>query len=360
MTDNQLFLPAEWHPQGMIQLTWPHIGTDWADCLDDITETFLQMAEVITRHERLLIVAPDADAVEATLRKRLTAQSMRQVILVSCPTNDTWARDHGAITLISSGEEPPRLLDFRFNGWGEKFPADLDNAITRHLAGSGVFAVPVENHDDFVLEGGSIESDGKGTVFTTSTCLLAPHRNQPLSQEEIEEQLKQRLKADRVVWLDHGTLLGDDTDGHIDTIVRTAPDDTLLYVRCDDIHDKQFADFQALEQQLHQLRTPKGLPYRLIPLPMPKAIYEDDFRLPATYANFVILNDAVMVPTYQQPDLDALAKQAIQRAFPGREVTGIDATTVIRQHGSLHCLTMQYPQELLRNYPIATTNQREK
>ena len=236
------------------------------------------------------------------------------------------------------------MLDFRFNGWGEKFPAALDNQITSKMAAQGLFQYPVENHDDFVLEGGSIESNGEGIIFTTSICLLAPHRNQPLTREEIETQLLQRLHAQHIIWLDHGNLIGDDTDGHIDTIVRIAPHDTLLYVGCDDEGDPQYEDFQALEQQLRTLRTPDGHPYRLLRLPMPHPIFDDGERLPATYANFVILNGAVLVPTYNQPDLDSIACETISLAFPGLDIIGIDARVVVRQHGSLHCLTMQYPR----------------
>ena len=335
----------------MIQLTWPHAATDWADCLVEITATFTALADIITRYENLLIVTPDVRDTRHALSDKLSTEQLARIVFFECTTNDTWARDHAALTLIDreNATTTPLLLDFRFNGWGEKFPAQLDNAITRHLAEGGLFQVPLEDHEDFVLEGGSVESDGKGTVFTTAQCLLAPHRNQPLTIEEIEEQLKLRLRADRIVWLHHGNLVGDDTDGHIDTIVRCAPDDTLLYVCCENESDEQFADFQMLQEELRMLRTPKGEPYRLLPLPMPDAIYEDGDRLPATYANFVILNGAVIVPTYAQSDNDARALSIIQQAFPDHAIIGLDARTVIRQHGSLHCLTMQFPKQLTIN-----------
>jgi agmatine/peptidylarginine deiminase len=199
-----------------------------------------------------------------------------------------------------------------------------------------------------VLEGGAIESDGKGTVFTTSCCLLAPHRNQPLTKEEIEQRLKQYLCADRVLWIDYGRLTGDDTDGHIDTLVRTAPDDTLLYVGCDDPADEQYDGLRLMEQQLRTFRTMDGTAYRLLRLPMPRPIYDEDgLRLPATYANFLILNGAVLCPTYDQPDLDAEALRTIGEAFPDREIVGIDCRSLIRQHGSLHCCTMQFPEGVL-------------
>ena len=250
------------------------------------------------------------------------------------------------------------LLDFCFNGWGEKFEAGLDNAINAKLFSmlskednpqpSTLNPQQYEPHLDFVLEGGSIESDGEGTIFTTRCCLMAPHRNQPLSESEIETELKRRLHARRIVWLDCEPMAGDDTDGHIDTMVRVAPDHTLLYNRsplptsplgegC------QNADQKSLIRQLRDLRTLDGKPYRLLELPLPSPICDEDGeQLPATYANFLILNRAVLVPTYNQPENDAEAIRIIQTAFPDREMVPIDSRSIIRQHGSIHCCTMQY------------------
>ena len=266
-----------------------------------------------------------------------------EVIIVGEPSNDTWARDHGFISLVDD-QGGRRLLDFRFNGWGEKFPADLDNAINRRLYDEGKLKGEYIDCLDFVLEGGSIESDGKGTVFTMSCCLLAPHRNQPMTQEQIEERLKEALCAEMIVWIDHGHLTGDDTDGHIDTLVRVCPDDTLLYVGCDDPEDEQYIDLRLMEEQLKTLRTLDGKPYKLVRLPMPRPIYDGEDRLPATYANFLVVNGAVLCPTYDQPDLDAEALRLIGEAFPDREIVGIDCRSIIKQHGSLHCCTMQYPK----------------
>ena len=327
-------LPAEWEPQSGVQLTWPHAATDWAPMLDEIIETYRQMVNAIERYETVLTVSPDG--------------GQHGTINVECATNDTWARDHGFITLINSKGDT-RLLDFQFNGWGEKFPAELDNAISRKLYDAGVVKGEYVNHLDFVLEGGAIESDGRGTIFTTTGCLMAPNRNQPLTQPEIETRLKAYLGAERIVWIDHGSLIGDDTDGHIDTLVRICPDDTLLYVGCNDTDDEQYADLQLMEQQLKSLRTMEGKPYRLMKLPMPHPIYDGEDRLPATYANFLIINGAVLVPTYDQPDLDAEALRIVGEAFPDRDIIGIDCRPVIRQHGSLHCCTMQYPMGGIRS-----------
>ena len=325
-------MPAEWEPQSMVQLTWPHEATDWAPILADITAVYEEMAREISKREGLLIVAPEGTHLPSPLTHHLTPIT----------SNDTWARDHGFITVEElspiTHQPSPILLDFCFNGWGEKFEATLDNQINRHLYEQGLVKGTYEDHLDFVLEGGSIESDGKGTIFTTSCCLMAPHRNQPLSRQEIEERLKTYLGAERIVWLEHGSLMGDDTDGHIDTLVRICPDDTLLYTGGDEGHP----DLALMEQELQALRTLDGKPYRLLKLPLPRPVYDDGERLPATYANYLVINGAVLVPTYNQPDLDAEALRTIGEAFPDREIVGIDCRAVIKQHGSLHCCTMQY------------------
>ena len=373
-------LPAEWEPQDFVLLTWPNETTDWAPYLEEIRQTVAEMVRAIAQHEEVMLLSMFKTDVPDELRE------MPNVYVAELPNNDTWARDFGPIVLKSTQpagsaaegessaddeeEEKDFLwLDFRFNGWGEKFQAAWDNMIPYKLwALYGFFEdADYEDHQDFVLEGGSIEADGRGTLFTTSQCLLAPHRNQPLTKEQIEEQLKRRLRVGSVVWLDYGNLVGDDTDGHIDTIVRCAPDDTLVYVGCDDSADEQYADFQALEEQLKALRTADGKPYRLLRLPMPDGIYEVEGdcvavqssnvaarrskvqevqgeRLPATYANFLVINGAVLVPTYDQPEKDAEALRVVQQAFPDREMIPIDARTIIRQHGSVHCLTMQVPK----------------
>ena len=342
-------LPAEWEPQSLVMLTWPHQATDWAPYLKEITETYVKMADAITRYEQLVIATPHPIQVGAMLSGRLTSEQMTRVYICFCKTNDTWARDHGPITLRSD-DGKLTMLDFRFNGWGEKFEATLDNNVTRTLHEDGAFDTETKgtprlaDNDDFVLEGGAIESDGKGTIMTTECCLMAPNRNQPMAKEDIEEELRFRLKAKRIIWLKHGSLIGDDTDGHIDTIVRLAPNDTLLYNKCTDENDEQYADFVALEEELKELRTLDGKPYKLIPLPQPDAIYDEGERLPATYANFLIINDAVLVPTYNQEEKDKEACEAIKKSFPDREIIAIDSRTIVRQHGSIHCCTMQVPE----------------
>jgi agmatine/peptidylarginine deiminase len=274
-TNHHWRLPAEWEPQEGVQLTWPHADTDWAPMLNDIIVVYQSMAREIALRERLIVVAPD-NAAHGCLK-------------IVCPTNDTWARDHGFISLVDDNGHR-RLLDYRFNGWGEKFEAALDNAINRSLYDLGEIGGEYSDCLDFVLEGGSIESDGQGTIFTTSQCLLAPHRNQPMTKAEIEYRLKRDLGAERVMWIDYGNLIGDDTDGHIDTIVRVCPNDTLLYMGCDDPEDAQYDDLKKMEAQLRTFRTLNGQPYHLKKLPMPRPVFDGNERLPATYANFLIIN----------------------------------------------------------------------
>lgn len=339
----ETFLPAEWYPQSGIQLTWPHPETDWNYMLEEVEACFVRIATEIARRELLLIVAPDIKQVEKQLEGIADRSNIRYF---ECDTNDTWARDHGAITLIDS--QKPQLLDFCFNGWGLKFAAGLDNQITRKISQAGLLKGTYVNCLDFVLEGGSIESDGAGTLLTTSRCLLSPNRNDTLDRVEIERRLRNYFHVRQVLWLDHGYLAGDDTDSHVDTLARLCPDNTIVYVQCTDRCDEHFDELNKMEAQLKTFRTLEGQPYRLLPLPMTEAICEGAERLPATYANFLILNGAVLYPTYDQPENDALAGNILGEAFPGREIVGIDCRALIRQHGSLHCVTMQFPDGVLK------------
>lgn len=338
MDSKNYFLPAEWHPQSFIQLTWPHQDTDWSYMLDEVEECFLNLAREIASRQPLLLVAPE-------FPKALENFEFKEnVFYVECPTNDTWARDHGFISLLNEQEEV-RLVDFCFNGWGMKFAACKDNLINSQLVKGSLLNGTYQNCRNFVLEGGSIESDGEGTLLTTSLCLLAPNRNDTLDKQEIEDYLKKSFNLKQVLWLDHGYLAGDDTDSHIDTLARLCPDQTICYVQCTDTEDEHYMELKKMEEQLKEFRTLDNEPFRLLGLPMPEAIFDEDGeRLPATYANFLIMNDAVLYPTYNQPENDRKAACVLQEAFPGKEIVGVDCRALIKQHGSLHCVTMQYPR----------------
>lgn len=334
-------LPAEWEEQSFVQLTWPHANSDWGVYFDEVEPVFLNLANEIAKRETLLIVADDDEKVIHKLK--LFGVNMNNVKIVEIESNDTWARDHGGITIEKSGKL--LVMDFMFNGWGLKFASDKDNLITQNLKRAGVFkkikSVP------FTLEGGSIETDGQGTLLTTIECLLSQNRNQGVSKSKIEKKLKKYLGFDRVLWLEHGYLAGDDTDSHIDTLVRFCDEETICYVACEDRDDEHYIELRLMEEELKKLKTRDGKPYHLVKLPMPEAKYDaDNNRLPATYANFLIINKAVLAPTYNDKN-DAKALKILKKCFRDREVIGIDASALILWHGSIHCVSMQYPKGLI-------------
>lgn len=339
-----ILLPAEWHRQSAIQLTWPHENSDWEYMLAEVTTCFVLLARAIVSRQNLIVVCADAEQVASLIGE---VSSPYTLTLIEAPSNDTWARDHAGISVFMNGEKV--VYDFTFNGWGLKFASDKDNQINRRLATRKVFAenVTLVNCKQFVLEGGGIESDGKGTLLTTAECLLSANRNSHLSKKEIENHLKDIFGLQRVLWLHHGYLAGDDTDSHIDTLARFCDENTIAYVKCEDAEDEHFEALQKMEAELKLFTRADGTPYRLIPLPMAEPVFADGERLPATYANFLIMNTAVLVPTYDSP-LDEVAISQLQQAFPDREIVGINCLALIKQHGSLHCVTMQYPEGFIR------------
>ncbi len=336
-------LPAEWEPQDGVLLAWPHEESDWQPILAKVEPVFLAIAREISHRERLLVIAPDRGALHSKLAD--SGADKTRIAIIELPSNDTWTRDFGPLTVLDNGR--PRLLDFGFNGWGLKFAADRDNLVSRRLAAAGAFGATPLATLGLILEGGSIESDGQGTLLTTAECLLNPNRNPHLTRGKLEEQLGKLLGIDHFLWLHHGFLAGDDTDSHIDTLARLCPDDTIVYVSCPDQGDEHHTALQAMADELAAFRTRDGRPYRLLPLPWPSARFDEDGnRLPATYANFLVVNGAVLVPTYDDVN-DAVALAVVQQAFPDRQVIGINCLPLIRQHGSLHCVTMQLPQGVL-------------
>jgi len=344
--NNKILLPPEWYPQSAIQLTWPHLFTDWEYMIEDVTACYVKIAAEILKRQKLIVVCNNVNTVRYELQEY--KDLFDNLILAELPTNDTWARDHSGIAVIRNGKKC--IYDFTFNGWGLKFASNYDNQITRGLFKQGIFKQDTEldNRKDFVLEGGALESDGKGTLLTTSECLLSPNRNSYLSKEGIEDYLIEVFGLNRILWLDYGYLSGDDTDSHIDTLARYCDAHTIAYVKCDDKDDEHYEALSKMEEQLRTFTDYEGKPYNLIPLPMATAVYdEDNKRLPATYANFLIMNGAVLLPFYNDKEKDEEACAQLQKAFPDREIIGIDCSPLIRQHGSLHCITMQYPENYI-------------
>ena len=344
MTPSRTF-PAEWAHQSGVMLTWPHHASDWSTVLDEVEPSFIRIAFEISQREKLLVVAYDQAHQQhiASLLRQHKLQVDRITLAIQ-PGNDTWARDHGPITVLEQGE--PLLLDFIFNGWGQKYPAELDNAINQGLGKQAIFKTRMRS-SPYVLEGGSIDTDGAGTLLTTRACLMTTTRNPQLDQQQLETLLKTELGVDRILWLEHGYLAGDDTDSHIDMLARFCNPDTIAYMQCENEADEHYAPLRAMQQELLAMHTPQGQPYELIGLPLPAAISNAaGQRLPASYANFLIINGAVLVPQYDDP-ADAIVLERLAPCFPNRTLIGIPCRALIQQYGSLHCLTMQFPDGVL-------------
>jgi len=339
-------MPAEWEPQSGVLLTWPHAGGDWAAILSEVEPVFYTIAREISLRETVLINCASvlqSDQVRATLVA--SGAPAANVVTTVVASNDTWMRDYGPVSVLV--QDQPQLLDFTFNGWGNKYPAQLDNAINGHLARQGKFGSTRCDTIELVLEGGSIGSDGAGTLLTTASCLLHPNRNPGVSRDQLNSEMRNLLGIERLLWLEHGGLEGDDTDGHIDTLARFCDAVTIAYQACDESEYSQHNELQAMAQELRNFTTRDGDSYRLIALPWPKPKFNGDGkRLPAGYANFLVINGAVLVPAYDDP-ADGEAARLLQSCFPTREVVQIPCLPLIQQFGSLHCLTMQLPRGVL-------------
>lgn len=335
--------PAEWELQSAILIAWPHAGTDWAERLAEVEDTYIALVAAITRFERVLVCVADDD-VEAYARARLSSAriDMDRVRFLPVSYDDTWLRDSGPITLRDG--DGFRVLDFRFTGWGGKFDASLDDLLVQRLHEAEVFLDSSRQTIDFALEGGAIDTDGVGTLLTTWQCLHERHPQ--VGRAELAAKLAQWLAQDRVLWLDHGYLEGDDTDAHVDTLARFAARDAIVFQACDDPADAHYEELQAMARELAALRTSDGNPYRLFPLPWPRPILDNGRRLAASYANFLIVNGAVLMPAYGDA-ADAAATAVLAKAFPDREIVPVPCRPLIRQNGSLHCITMQLPEGIV-------------
>lgn len=335
---------AEWEPVESVLLALPNNDTDWAYILEEAIDQYRRLVKAITDEGiRVLLLCKDSGEASEILK----GCNQEFIKYIEIDYNDTWTRDYGMITVIRN--ERIRALDFGFNAWGLKFAADKDNLVNLNLDISG-YLLPLvyRNERDFILEGGSIDTDGNGTILTTSRCLQSPNRNGGKTKAELNVELYNRLGADHVLWLDYGGLEGDDTDSHIDTLARLAPNNTIVFIGTKNFDDPQFENLLAMRAQLTLFRTAEGDPYNLVELPLPDPVFDSDgSRLPATYANYLVANGVIFMPTYDQPDKDELAMRSIRIAFPDHKVVGVDCLTLLRQHGSLHCATMQIPEGII-------------
>ncbi len=336
--------PAEWEPQAAVLLAWPHAGTDWAARLGEVERTYVALVAAITRFQPALVCVAN-EAIERRARGLLAQAGvdMDPIRFIAIDYDDTWLRDSGPITLLDR-DGGARFLDFRFTGWGGKFEAGRDDALVSGLAARGVLRAEAVERIDFALEGGAIETDGHGTLLSTWRCLAERHGEDARGQ--VETVLREALRQQRVLWLEHGYLEGDDTDAHIDTLARFAPDDAIVFQSCDDPADSHYAELRAMAEEIAALRTVDGRPYRLFPLPWARPILDEGRRLAASYANFLIIDGAVLMPAYGDAADDAAAA-VLAQAFPGHQIVQVPCRALIWQNGSLHCVTMQIPEGAL-------------
>ena len=326
-------LKAEWERQNVVLMALPNKNTDWVDVgLEESAAVFRKIAQAIGYSQLVYMLVDNAN--EA--KKHFC--STHNIVFIEAAFNDTWTRDYGALSIEENGVK--KLLDFRFNGWGGKFEASLDNKVNSFLKSKGFFGGAELESIDIELEGGAIDSDGAGTILTTKSCLLNPNRNGGLSQSEAEEILSSKLGAKRVLWVENSYLEGDDTDGHIDMLARFVAPDTIAYISCEDSSDSHYKSLKELERELKSFKQLDGKPYDLVPLPFTEPKIKDGNRLPASYANFLITNKALVFPTYQSPK-DKEAHEVFKKLFPNREIIPVPCLKLIEQGGSLHCSTMQ-------------------
>ncbi|UZR95984.1 agmatine deiminase family protein [Chondrinema litorale] len=336
MQDSIYRLPAEWEEQDAVQISWPHSKEIWEDDHEEVVNLFVSISKVMISYTKLIIICLEQSEVEKYFNK----DEKLNIYFFEIPSNDIWNRDHGLLTVYEN--DKPILLNFIFNGWGQKFASNFDNQINPELINKGLFKKEIDYRNiPFVFEGGSIDSDGKGYALTTSSCIFSKNRNEFVPKEELINNIKQSLGLEKLTVLNHGFLAGDDTDSHVDMLARFVKKDTIFYAACSDQNDEHFTELQLLKQELETLRDAEGKAYNLIPLEIGKVFNDDGKRLPASYVNFLIINNAVLVPQYNVPQ-DAEAIEKFKTIYTERDVVGVDCSLLIKQGGSLHCATMNF------------------
>ena len=334
--------PAEFEPHEATWLSWPHKEASWPGKIDSIFPSYAAFVRTLAQFEKVRINVADARMqAEAESILRDAGTEMGQVQFFHHPTNDAWCRDHGPAFLVNPGAAAPKaIVDWDYNAWGGKYPPhDLDDVIPT-LIGRGM-GLPVF-HPGIIMEGGSIDVNGHGTLITSTCCLLNANRNPHLSQTEIERFLMDFYGQDQILWVDEG-VVGDDTDGHIDDTVRFVSRNRVVVAVEEDPAEENYPLLQRNLEKLCRMRLPDGSPLDIVELPMPDAVIWEGQRLPASYANFYIANGCVVVPTFRSEEKDRRALSVISACFKDREVVGIDSTDIIWGLGSFHCLSQQEP-----------------
>ena len=342
---SKAILHAEWEQQSAILLSWPHPDSDWQDNIDEINATYINLCKTIGAYQNLIIVCRDKTHrlfISEQLNKNNIQAKRYNIYCIEY--NDTWCRDYGPLFTRHNNEY--EIINFSFDGWGKKYPAQKDNQLTNQLHKQHAFGSIQLNNHDFILEGGSIDTNGQGTILTTVRCLLKRHPKK--NKQEIETILKNTLGVNTVHWLEHGQIYGDDTDGHVDMLARFINPATIAYSACNDSNHPDYESLNKMEQELALLKQLDGSPYQLVPIELPNLKTNNEKPLPASYINFLIINNAVLVPTYDDPH-DALALASFKQYFPKRDIIGINSNALIKQFGSLHCATMHIPAGVVQS-----------
>ena len=327
---NKVLLP-EWEEQGAILIAWPNQHTDWKENLEKVEKTYIEIVKQIADHELVIILSRYNN-----LKKNFSKEILKNIKIIIADYDDTWTRDY--IGLSVETKEGSFLVDFKFNGWGEKYNHTKDNSINLQLQEQNIISKIEYEYNHFILEGGSIDSNGKGTILTTSKCLLNKNRNPNLSKKEIENMLLESLGIKKTLWLNNGLIPGDDTNSHIDILARYCDEKTIVY----SINDSE--ELKSMEKELKVIALENQ--YELFPIDLPEPIFYNERELPASYVNFLITNKKILAPIYGDKN-DSSAISSLQKLFPTREIVGIDCTQIIKQNGSLHCITMQVPKNVL-------------
>ncbi|PNV84030.1 MAG: agmatine deiminase [Sulfurimonas sp.] len=321
-------LIAEFEEQSFTQIIFPHAKSDWAEYLQEAQETFINIINAITKYQECLVVCDDLQSVKSRF------SDTQNLYFVEYETNDTWARDCSALCIEE--DNTTKMLDFTFTGWGEKFEASKDNAMSSAI--KRCYDKELKKVD-LILEGGAVETNGVDTILTTSECMLNKNRNASLKKDQMTKKLQEEFGMSRILYLNHGYLAGDDTDSHVDTLARFIDENTIMYVQCNDESDEHYKELKLMQEELQAFS--QTYDFKLIPLPMSDACYFEGERLPATYANFLFVNGAVLVPIYGVKQ-DEEALEIFRKTFPTKEIVGINCFSLIKQHGSLHCVTMNF------------------
>ena len=336
------YFPAEWHPHRATWLSWPHKEVSWPGKLNDVYHPYSQFIKEISEGEQVCINVADS-AMEAFASAHLVEAGvdMARISFYHHPTDDAWCRDHGPAFLINPNADVKKVIvDWGYNAWGDKYPPYEQDDVVPTRVGNAL-GLPVY-HPGIVMEGGSVDFNGQGTLLTTTACLLNKNRNPHLNKRQIEDYLVDYYGASQILWLGDG-IVGDDTDGHIDDITRFVNTDTVVTVVEENRTDGNYGILQENLQQLKKMRLLDGRQLTVVELPMPAPVIYDGQRLPASYANFYIANAAVVVPTYRDDKNDQKALDILASCFPDRKVVGVDSTDIIWGLGSWHCLSQQEP-----------------